>query len=133
MKNKMKVVKDENVGKVQVSAFRKEKNLPRHAKSTVKVYGIWKSDAYEKDFMERVVSIYANMSSEYHLHVTSAGDMLTVAAWCLISKTSYEVTFTQYQWHVILERQVEGKQNTAMWSIVGREQLLGGVAWRTIS
>ena len=126
MKNKMKVVKDENVGKVQVSTFRKEKHLPKHAKSTVKVYGIWKSDAHEKDFMERVVSVYANMSSEYHLYATSAGDTLTVAARMIYGGN--EVSFTEYTWMDAAGKVARAQGMESMvrpyWAIVSREEIM---------
>lgn len=112
--------------------FRKPKGKPKHADSTVAVLGTWKSDKHEADFLNRVVSVYANMTDEYHLHATTCEDVLTVAAkekkFVQTGETkrlTFKATFTHYRW-VIMNDPDTLKPNpvTGYWAIVTREQLL---------
>jgi hypothetical protein len=93
------------------STFRKPKAEPKHARSEVKLYGTWQDRDHELDFMDRVVSVFHSMSRECHLHVTSAGSVLTVLAVMQFNGGVHpSITFTYYQWSA------ERKQ----WTIIER-------------
>lgn len=114
---------------VPTSTFRKAKAKVRHADSTVKVFGHWESKEQELAF-ESVREVYANMSNEYHLLVTLAGNMLTVTALeermdTHNDKKVRDTSFTQYQWSA----GAEGWRGTPVghWSIVERQHIMSKV------
>jgi hypothetical protein len=111
------------------STFRKPKGeWKKHFANTVKVYGHWTTPEMEKDFTDRVVKVFQNMSQEHHLLVTVAGKTLVVTALEMrqsqgLAAQVREVSVSQYTW---IER-------VGTWAIVDRQALMSAKADQSFS